>query len=233
MTTTQTGDLQAIQASPDLDKLAEIFVAAFPGLDAGGQKLAMTLYRLLSEGRAVSRERLAQALDTPTAAVSQTLSQWPAVFYDESGHIVGFLGLTVNQTRHRLQIKGATVYAWCAWDTLFLPELLGATAAVTSTCAASGAPIRLTVSPTRIETAEPADTVVSFLIPEKEALRKDVTTSFCRFVSFFRSRKDGQTWVDEHDGTFLLSLEDAFVVGKKKNALRFGDALGTKAQKRR
>jgi alkylmercury lyase len=232
MTTTQTGNVQAIQPFADLDKLAEIFVAAFPGLDAGGRRLAMTLYRLLSEGRAVSCERLAQALDTPTAAVSQTLSQWPAVFYDESDHIIGFLGLTVEQTRHCLRVNEATVYAWCAWDTLFLPELLGTTATVTSTCAASGAPIRLTVSPTRIETAEPADTVVSFLVPEKEELRRNVTTSFCRFVHYFRSRKDGQTWVDEHDGTFLLSLEDAFVVGKKKNALRFGHALGTKAQKR-
>lgn len=232
MTTTRTGDVRAIRPSPDLDKLAEIFVAAFPGLDADGQRLAMTLYRLLSEGRAVSCARLAQALNTPTATVSRTLGRWPAVFYDESGHIIGFLGLTIEQTRHRLQVNEATVYAWCAWDTLFLPELLGATAAVTSTCAASGAPIRLTVSPTRIETAEPADTVVSFLVPEKEELRKNVTTSFCRFVYFFRSRKDGETWVDEHGGTFLLSLENAFVVGKKKNALRFGDALATNAQKR-
>ncbi|GMQ89948.1 MAG: organomercurial lyase MerB [Gammaproteobacteria bacterium] len=228
MTTTHTSMVQAIQPPPDLDKLAETFVAAFPGLDAEGQGLAMTLYRLLSEGQAVSYERLAQALNTPTETVSQTLSQWPAVFYDESGHIIGFWGLTVKKTRHRLHVDGATVYAWCAWDTLFLPELLGATATVTSTCAASGGQIRLTVSPTRIEAAEPGDVVVSFLVPEKEELRKNVTTSFCHFVYFFRSRKDGETWVDEHDGTFLLSLEDAFVVGQKKNALRFGDALGTK-----
>jgi len=40
MTTPRTGDVQAIHPSPDLDKLAEIFVAAFPELDADGQRLA-------------------------------------------------------------------------------------------------------------------------------------------------------------------------------------------------
>jgi len=34
---------------------------------------------------------------------------------------------------HALQFDGRTLYAWCAWDTLFLPELLGRPARVTST----------------------------------------------------------------------------------------------------
>ncbi len=228
MTTTHTSVVQAIQPPPDLDKLAKIFVAAFPELDAEGQGLAMTLYRLLSEGQAVSYERLAQVLNTPTETVSQTLSQWPAVFYDESDHIIGFLGLTIKETRHRLHVDGATVYAWCAWDTLFIPQLLNATVNVTSTCAATGEEIRLTVSPSRIEAADRHDIVVSFLTPDENELREKPITSFCHFVYFFRSREDGETWVEEHDGTFLLSLENAFVVGRKKNALRFGDALGTK-----
>ncbi len=182
---------------------------------------------LLAEGKPVARERLARAFARPAKAVSHTLSQWPGVFYDESDQIIGFLGLTVKQTHHRLKVNGITVYTWCAWDTLFLPQLLNATATVTSTCAATGEQIRLTVSPARVEVTDPADIVLSFLTPDESELRENTITSFCHFVHFFRSRKDGDAWVAEHDGTFLLSLQDAFTVGKKKNELRFKDVLET------
>ncbi len=181
----------------------------------------------MAKGKPVSRDRLAQALGKPTDAVNHTLSQGPGLFYDESDHIIGFLGLTIKETHHRLKVNGITVYTWCAWDTLFLPQLLNVTATVTSTCAATGEEIRLTVSPSRIEAAEPHDIVVSFLTPDENELRENTITSFCHFVHFFRSRKDGDAWVAEHDGTFLLSLDDAFMVGKKKNELRFKDVLGT------
>ncbi|MFQ5761346.1 MAG: organomercurial lyase, partial [Acidiferrobacterales bacterium] len=116
-------------------------------------------------------------------------------------------------------------YTWCAWDTLFIPQLLNRTVNITSTCAATGEEIKLTVSPTRVEAVEPSDVVVSFLVPEEKQLRENITASFCHFVYFFRSRKDGEAWIAEHDGTFLLSLDDAFMVGKKKNAIRFKDVL--------
>lgn len=225
MTAAQTGTAPADPAAPDLDQLARIFVEAFPRLDVDDQGLAIKLYQLLAKGKPVSRERLAQALGKSTDAINQTLSQWPAVFYDESGHVVGFMGLNIKETRHRLQVNGITVYTWCAWDTLFIPQLLNATVNVTSTCAATGEEIRLTVSPSRIEAADPHDIVVSFLTPDENELRENTITSFCHFVYFFRSRKDGDAWVAEHDGTFLLSLDDAFMVGKKKNATRFKDVL--------
>ena len=99
--TVQTSTAEAVQVVPDLDKLAETFVQAFPRLDVEDQRLALELYQLLAEGEPVPRERLAQALGRSTEAVNQTLTQWPGVFYDESGHIIGFLGLTIKETRHR------------------------------------------------------------------------------------------------------------------------------------
>jgi alkylmercury lyase len=228
--TTQAIDAEGratTNVAPDLDQLARIFVEAFPRLGVDDQGLAIMLYRLLAEGKPVSRERLARAFAWPAKTVSQTLSQWPGVFYDESDQIIGFLGLTVKQTHHRLKVNGVNVYTWCAWDTLFLPRLLNATATVTSTCAATGEKIRLTVSPARVEATDAADIVLSFLTPEKNELRENTITSFCHFVHFFRSRKNGEAWVAGHDGTFLLSLQDAFIVGKKKNELRFKDVLGT------
>jgi hypothetical protein len=48
------------------------------------------------------------------------------VFHDDAGHIVGFWGLSTTELGpHRLRgVDGVELSAWCAWDTLFLPELL-------------------------------------------------------------------------------------------------------------
>jgi alkylmercury lyase len=48
------------------------------------------------------------------------------VFRDEEGRVVGFMGLSVVAFgEHRIELGGRTLTAWCAWDALFLPELLG------------------------------------------------------------------------------------------------------------
>jgi hypothetical protein len=57
----------------------------------------------------------------------------------------------------------AQVYTWCAWDTLFLPELLEKSARVESGCDATEKPVRLSVSPKRVESADPGSVCISFL----------------------------------------------------------------------
>ena len=48
---------------------------------------------------------------------------------------------------------------------------------------------------------------------------------FCHFVLFFTTRETGERWVAEHDGTFLLSVDDAYEVERRTNALQFAEAL--------
>jgi alkylmercury lyase len=122
--------------------------------------------------------------------------------------------------RHKLRIGGRTLFAWCAWDTLFLPALLGTCADVVSACQASGASVRLSVSPEALESADPAELQVSFVLPQAEELRADVITRFCHFVHFFRSRRDAEPWLAAHPGTLLLPLEDAFEIGRIRNRVR-------------
>ncbi len=215
----------AAHVPPNLDEVTKDIVSAFPRLSRADQELALRLYRLLAEGKAVDTVRLAQAVDVPIAEARQTLNQWPGVYYDENDRVIGFWGLTVKETRHRFEVNGKTLYTWCAWDTLFIPELLNATAHVTSTCAATNETIRLTVSPTAAEARKPSDVVVSFLIPDPTKFQENLTASFCHFVFFFRSREAGEAWVSEHKGTFLLSLQEAFTVGRKMNAVQYKDVL--------
>jgi len=209
----------------DLDRLAGIFINGFPTLNVDDQALALTLYRMLAVGKPVSLEQFAQALDTSMDRVNKTLDAWPGVFFDSEHRIVALWGLSTVETQHRLETDGSVVYAWCAWDSLFFPELLDSTVKVTSHCAATGDEIKLTISPDGIESVEPKAAVVSLLAPTVEEIKENVTASFCHFVYFFRSREAGEQWVADHPGTFIVSIDEAFTVGKKMNAARYRDTV--------
>jgi len=146
------------------------------------------------------------------------------VFYDDNHRIIGFWGIAIDEMPHLLEVNEKTIYAWCAWDTLFIPELLDATAQITSHCASSGDAISLTISPTCIE-SQSDQIMVSFLVPDKNELVENITTSFCHYVFFFRTRTLAKRWMAEHPGTFLLSLDAAFTVGRKMNAARYNLTL--------
>ena len=210
---------------PDIDRLAQYFVDAFPAMTVTEQRLALKLYRLLSEGEAVAYERLSGAADIALTEVETIVQHWPGVFHNDDHQITGFWGLSINETKHRIDVNGKTVYTWCAWDTLFIPELLNATAQVTSNCALSGDEITLCISPEAIESSRPdqiPDQIrVSFLIPDEAAFRENITASFCHHVFFLRSVEAGECWLATHPGTFLLSLDEAFAIGKKMNAARY------------
>ena len=185
------------------------------------QRLALKLYTLLSGGDAVPLERLSERVGMPLTDVKKIIESWPGVFYDDKNRIVGFWGIAVDEMSHHFVVNGKTVYTWCAWDTLFIPELLNTTAQITSHCALSGDEISLTISPTGIESAQPDQIMVSFLVPDEGELKENITTSFCHYVFFFHSQEAGEHWMAEHPGTFLLSLDEAFAVGKKMNAARY------------
>ena len=129
---------------------------------------------------------------------------------------------------HRLELDGRTLWTWCAWDSLFIPEILGEVARVESKDPQSGATIRLTVTPEGVEAKEPATTVVSFVAPDAKQFNSsadNVMASFCHFVFFFESRESGEAWATEHEGTFVLTLDEAADLAKRLNARNWGAAL--------
>ena len=210
---------------PDIDALADKLMAAMPRLDATERWITLTLIRELALGAPVTVSGLATAAELSEAPVTDALDRLPGVFRDDQQRVVGFMGLTVVEMgHHRIHLDGRPLSAWCAWDTLFLPELLGETAYVTSRSPASDAEISLTVTPTGPIDIRPPDTVVSFLLPETE-FDADVIQRFCHFVHFFASPGDGERWTAQHPGTFLLSVDDAYSLGQLTNRAAFGPVL--------
>lgn len=211
--------------SINADQIAAVFTEAFPDMNEQRQQLAIALYKSLAKGKPVSFKDLAINVNRTEDDIRQALSDWPGVFFNDDKDVTGFWGIAVQPTGHRMEINGVTIYTWCAWDSLFVPELVGATAQVISKCEQSGEEIRLIVSPDSVTAESHQDIVVSFVIPDIEEFRTNTTASFCHFVYFFKDRQAGEVWVKNHDGTFLLTLNDAFAVGKKLNAARFAEIL--------
>jgi alkylmercury lyase len=205
--------------------LAAQIAGAMPDLTPALQQAALTLLRLLARGEPVDVQRLAEALALPAAYVDETLERSPGVLRDDDGRIVGLMGLSVVEiSDHRLHLDGRTLWAWCAWDTLFLPELLGETARVSSRCRNTGIGISLTVGPNGPADLAPREAVVSFLVPEQR-FDANVLQSFCHFVHFFASPDAAARWAAEHPETFQLSIDDAYRLGHLTNHAAFGAAL--------
>lgn len=209
------------ESKPDIGRLARALVDAFPKLDPVKRRVALATYRRLARGRPVALSEIGAEASVAEGEVRRILAEWIGIFRDAEERVIGFWGLALPKMKHRFEVRGVELHAWCAWDTLFLPELLGETARVESRCETSGETVRLTVSPTAIERCDPASPVVSFLAPVAARFRENVLESFCHHVHFFRSRADGEAWVARREGTFLLSLDEAFQLARRKNALQF------------
>ena len=209
-----------------LERLATAVSKAAPDFDDEQQRVALELYRRLAEGSPVAPATVAAGTDVSAERIEALLATWPGVYLD-AGKVVGFWGLTIRRLTptHRLEIDGRELFAWCAWDTLFLPGILGATVDVQSWCPITGERISLEVSPNRVERSSHTEAAVSFLLPDR-TFDADVVQSFCHFVHFFASRDAGARWTSTHPGTFLLSLEDAFGLGRLVNSKNFPSLFG-------
>jgi alkylmercury lyase len=210
----------------DLDRVIATVLEGFPRLDTLAQRVSVALYRLLAAGKPVARRDLARKVDVAAETVERILGGWPGVFYDAQGCVVGYWGLALPEayrSPHRFVTGGRDFSAWCAWDTLFLPELLGAGAEVASASPEGGGHVRLSVTPRGVARVEPAAAAMSFLVPDAKAVGKDVVASFCHFVHFFPTRVAGERWCARRPGTFMLSIDEAEALARRKNAAQYPD----------
>ncbi|MGQ0640863.1 MAG: organomercurial lyase [Gemmatimonadaceae bacterium] len=223
-------------AAPDVERYVDALAKALPIFTADEQRAAVALYRQLAKGHPVTSPQLATALNA-SAGKAKELLERPSIksltFPDELGRVVGFGGLTVAPMQHKLMVNGRTLWTWCAWDSLFLPELLGATAQVESADPHTGELVRLEVAPNGVRKVAPDGVVVSFLHAESSLFAEsaaNIVAKFCHFVFFFATRTSGERWVQNHPATFLYSLADAVTIARRINARSFGLELARLAR---
>ncbi|MBT2305143.1 organomercurial lyase MerB [Variovorax paradoxus] len=178
----------------------------------GFADLFVMLLRELARGRPVSPATLARVLHWSVERVAAALQEAVSTERDGDGNVVGY-GLTLRETAHAFEIDGRRLYTWCAFDTLFFPALINRTAHVVSRCAATGAAVSLTVTPTAIGEVEPAGATVSLIMPQNTA---DIRHAFCCHVHFFASATVARDWVTKHPGIEIVTVQDAFAVGRER-----------------
>jgi alkylmercury lyase len=200
---------------PTIDDLFAQVLSSLPSLNEEEQKVSIQLYHLLAQGNPVSPQQLTGSLQLPVERIRQILDSWWGIDYDDQGRVIGYWGLTLKPTQHRFDVADKTLYTWCAWDTLFIPGILNKSANITSTCPVTNQPITLKVSPKGIETVYPADAIVSFITPDVEKIKQNVVNSFCHYVYFFTGHEAGNTWCLNQPQTFLMPINDAFMLGQR------------------
>lgn len=221
--------MPAATITPTATELVDALGVAGGVLDDTGRSIALTTYRLLAAGSPVSNDQIAAAADAGIDEVEERFAEWAGVFRNRDDAVVGFWGLALAPLDPEYRLRDATGddlgYAWCAWDTLFLPTLLGQTLQVAATDGLTGDQIRLTVTPDGLGGVTPTDTVVSFLAPVGP-WEADIVTAFCHKVIFFANQANADEWIaSQTDQLFTLSVDDAFDVGRRWTAARYGDAL--------
>lgn len=179
--------------------------------------------RLLAEGSPVSSDRLAAEMNLPADLVriifeaTRARGEW-----DDQGRLLG-QALTLVPTQHHFKVDGKDLYAWCAFDTLFLPALLGKTAQVESVDPVSGEKVQLTVTPDGVVEFSPEGMVLSVFL---EGEPTGPQSSMCSQMHFFGSRESAETWLKDHPGVSLASLEEAFEMVRTYVISPFERALG-------
>ncbi len=212
----------------ELNTLSSELLLRLPSMTEKERRVGLEIYRQLSRGEPVSTSGLAQALGIPPheADVLLTHPNLKSLTYtDNKGGIIGFGGLAIRPMPHRFNLNGRRLYTWCAWDSLFIPVILGQAAEVESPAPGGSNIVRLRVGPDRIERIDPEDAVMSFLLPTAQTFQADALkamASFCHFIFFFPDRARALAWTSQHQDTMVISLPEAFELGRQTVAARWG-----------
>ncbi len=219
-------------ASSKLTGYVTNLVEGFGLPDEGERRFARALYDRLANGRPVSRQALAEALELPAEAVRDALDQLPPglVEFDADGNVTEFVGLGLETSPHEFVVRGNTLHTWCAWDSLFIPAILGETVEVVSTAPITGDTIRITVGPDGIEGVDPADAVMTFATPAFEVMHgsesvEDVQFAFCDWVYFFPSPAAADEWLKDNRGPSIVPVAKAYELARHMNKARFPDLV--------
>ncbi|MDA8291501.1 MAG: organomercurial lyase [Actinomycetota bacterium] len=221
-------------------------MAALPSLAPEERVVGLALYGLLAAGAPCTAEELASRSGLTAGRVGELLASLPTATV-EAGAVTGFLGLRVGEGRHRVRFllrqggeEGTELAAWCAWDALFIPSLVGLRAEVRSRCPSTGAPISLEVDPhDGVVRASPEGVVLTFLT-DPAPFCGDLVAGFCRWIHFFTGAEAAARWsggarARERGGApgiAVLSLADGIAVGRLTNEAIFGAAAPTGAAPR-
>lgn len=105
----------------------------------------------------------------------------------------------------------------CAPDIFQYASLVRPSLHAEETCAATGTPIRMEFTPSRVERVEPTDTVLALnsvqeLLGQTEAAGdvEDVDANVCAHMPLYSSAEAAQGWLADHPDGRVLPIKEAW-----------------------
>ena len=126
----------------DIEEIAANLNAAGIPTEFGedNSRLLIKTLRTLAQGKPITRTESVQIsadLEIPFEQADEFLRE--VTERDSDDNIIGLIGLSLNQEwAHRFCVNGNSLRTWCAWDTLFLPQIIGEEVVVESESPVSG-----------------------------------------------------------------------------------------------
>lgn len=201
------------------DELIETYRAAHDAIpqEAFELDLRVTIKTMqaLAGAKPVSPQRLAEIWEMPLEQVRTILGQAVAsgrAQVNDQGNLVGGV-LSLVPTHHRITMDGKQLYAWCAYDAIYAPGVVGKTARIDSKDPVTGDTIRLTITPAGVSRVRPEDTVVSVVGAETD-MRGGPESPRCSQMLFFASRESAERWLPDHPGVSILTVEEVFEIAE-------------------
>lgn len=178
-------------------------------------RLQVIALRLLAKGKPVSPKELAQAWGMPMDQVSNLLAfgeTQGSVQLNEQGNMIGSF-LSLEPTRHSMLINGNKLFAWCAYDSVYIPAVIGEEVLVESMDPVTGEEIVMKVSPEGILEVKPEGTVATVVGLDTDA-RGGVDSPRCRQMNFFASVENAEKWTEGNFDVAVMSPGQMFELAK-------------------
>jgi len=170
----------------------------------------------LAEGNPVSPAQLADIWDLPIDQVQTLLKQakeMGRVEINAQGDLVGAL-LSLNPTQHQISMDNKRLFAWCAYDAIYTPGVVGKPAQIVSKDPVTGGTVQVTITPDGVENVQPEGAVVSVIKPGGDMSAGPESTR-CTNMLFFESRETAEQWNQNLVELSILTVEEAFQVAKE------------------
>jgi alkylmercury lyase len=179
-------------------------------------RLQVLALQLLAEGNPVSPESLAEAWDMPLEQVNAIFEQAGAqgtLQLDDAGNLVGSF-LSLIPTNHKFRVEGKTLYAWCSYDAIYLPGVIGKQAEIESIDPYSGEPIQVKISLDGEIDLKPEGVVVTVVGIDADSTG-GAESPRCSQMHFFQSYENAKKWSSAYADVSILTVHQAFELARE------------------
>jgi hypothetical protein len=168
--------------------------------------LVLAFNELLEAPRPVNVELLAERLGSALGALEQelaALAEHGWIRRDADGGVVGSRGLSIEPTRHELELPQGRRFTWCAYDTLGIFGALAVSGTIRSRTPYEQ-PVELEV----VDGRPVAANGVVLFFPQRQV--SSVVEEWCPLANFFLGAEAARAWAaaNEVEGR-VLTLEQA------------------------